>query len=84
MFKTIVKLYMTIKNNNDDGSGGFPGSWVIHKSDAKSKKMVIRKLLQAAASGCRKLPLISQWLYIFVRGFRRAYKRTGFYPGGGF
>lgn len=53
MFKTIVKLYMTIKNNIDDGSGGFPGSWVIHKSDAKSKKMVITKLLQAAAANCR-------------------------------
>ena len=53
MFKTIVKLYMTINNNNDDGSGGFPGSWVIYKSDAKSKKMVIRKLPQAAAANCR-------------------------------
>ena len=53
MFTKIVKLYMTIKNNNEDGSGGFPGSWVIHKSDAKSKKIVIRKLLQAAAANCR-------------------------------
>ena len=83
MFKTIVKLYMTIKNNNDDGSGGFPGSWVIHKSDAKSKEQRNGNK-EVAASGCRKLPLISPWLYIFVRGFRRAYKRRGFYPGGGF
>ena len=58
MFKQIVKLYMTIKNNNEDGSGGFAGSWVIHKSDANGTKSVIRKLLKRLPQTAANKPLV--------------------------